>query len=140
MTGPLDVPSRLVSGTLDGLGSLGAAARRVPEFQRELIGILRRLDRRIEALPEEIEATLEGHFDSQCDAIESLRPELVRNAESAESLPPKIDELLEAIRALGSEVAAVHEELVAVRAAVEPLREPAERVARISDRLPGPGD
>jgi hypothetical protein len=59
-----------------------------------------------------------------------LHPELVANREHAEKLPSKVD-------ALGQEIRAVLAEISEVRETVEPLQGPAERVARLSERLPG---
>ena len=146
MTSAFDLPARAVSGAVEGLGSLGEAARRAPELQRELLSLLRSIERRMGDLPAELEKTLRGHFEGQRKDIQSLRPELERNRQAAESLPAHIDGLREDLRELRSEmsgvrseVSEVRSEVSDVRAIVEPLQGPAERAARISDRLPGGG-
>ena len=52
------------------------------------------------------------------------------NRKHAEQLPGKVDGLRDEIRAVFSEIDEVRE-------TVEPLQGPAERVARLSERLPG---
>jgi chromosome segregation ATPase len=186
MTNPLDLPSRAVAGALDGLGSLGDAARRAPELQRELLSLLTSLDERLAGLPDALERTLRPHFDGQRSDIQALLPELERNRIAAESLPDHVDGLETGLgtrldklpaalddvlrgrfdaleEAIGSlqpelvrtsaaveglpqridglreELRQLRSEMAEIRAAVEPLQGPAERAARLSDRLPGSG-
>lgn len=74
--------------------------------------------------------TLRPHLEAQNASIEKLHPELVANREHAEQLPGKVDGLRDEIRAVLSEINEVRE-------TVEPLQGPGERVARLSERLPG---
>jgi chromosome segregation ATPase len=117
MLNPLELP-----------GDLAAALRSVSAIERSL-----------DVLPERIEATLRGHFDGQRSDLAELHAELVANRRQAEQLPPKVDGLREEIAALRDELRAVLAEIAEVRETVEPLQGPAERLARLDDRLPGGG-
>jgi chromosome segregation ATPase len=135
MLNPLQLPA-----------DLAAALRAVPEIQRMLERRLGDLERQMGTLPERLEATLRGHFHDQREGIDELRPLLADNRDAAQTLPGKVDALREElgaargeIRGLRSDFKAAIEELATVRETVEPLRGPAERVARLSDRLPGQG-
>jgi uncharacterized coiled-coil DUF342 family protein len=77
-----------------------------------------------EALPPRVERLLES--------IDAMRGELSANREAAEELPVRLDELR-------AELAAVREEISQIRGTIEPLQGPAERLARVDERLPGGG-
>lgn len=118
-------------------GDVLAALRSVTNIERlldeRLASVEERLeqtDASIERLPADLERTLRPHLEAQNASIEKLHPELVANREHAEQLPGKVDGLRDEIRAVLSEINEVRETL-------EPLQGPAERVARLSDRLPG---
>jgi chromosome segregation ATPase len=124
MLNPLELPS-----------DVAAALRSVVAIERSL-----------DDLPERIEATLRGHFDGQRSDLAELHSELVANRRQAEQLPPKVDGLREEVASTRDEIAALRGELrgvlaeiAEVREAVEPLQGPAERLARLDDRLPGGG-
>ena len=89
----------------------------LPEIERKLDARLARVEAQLDALPL---------------AVERLYPELVGNREAAEMVPS----LIEAVRL---DVERIFAELVEVRQTVEPLQGPAERLERMSDRLPGGG-
>jgi uncharacterized coiled-coil DUF342 family protein len=124
MLNPLELP-----------GDVAAALRSVVAIERSL-----------DDLPERIEATLRTHFEGQRSDLAELHSELVANRRQAEQLPPKVDGLREEIvstrdeiAALRGELRAVLAEIAGVRETVEPLQGPAERLARLDDRLPGGG-
>ena len=114
MLNPLVVPAELV----DQVRALGEAVRCLPSIERMLGERLGRLESRLDSLPAEMERSLGDHFD--------------RQREAAESLPPRMEHLLDRIDA-------VRDELARIRNTVEPLQGPAERLARVDDRLPGGG-
>jgi chromosome segregation ATPase len=114
-----------------------AALRSVANIERILDERLRGLERRFDSLdarmarlPEDIEQTLRRHFEGQRADLSALHEELVANREHAELLPGKVDGLRDELKALLAE-------LTEVRETVEPLQGPAERAARLSERLPG---
>ena len=117
MLNPLELP-----------GDVAAALRSVVAIERSL-----------DDLPERIEATLRGHFEGQRSDLAELHSELVANRREAETLPPKVDGLRDEIAGLRDELRAVLAEIAEVRETVEPLQGPAERVARLNERLPGGG-
>jgi uncharacterized coiled-coil DUF342 family protein len=124
MLNPLELP-----------GDVAAALRSVVAIERSL-----------DDLPERIEATLRTHFEGQRSDLAELHSELVANRRQAEQLPPKVDGLREEIVSTRDEIAALRGELrgvlaeiAGVRETVEPLQGPAERLARLDDRLPGGG-
>lgn len=124
MLNPLELPS-----------DLAAALRSVTAIERSL-----------DDLPERIEATLRSHFEGQRGDLAELHSELVANRRQAEQLPPKVDGLRDELKGARHELAALRDELRAaaaeigeVRETVEPLQGPAERLARLDERLPGGG-
>ena len=132
---------------------LVAALQAVPRIQATLESRLDRMDDRLLELPGRLEGTLRGHFRDQREGIDELRPLLADNRRAAQQLPGKVDGLREDVDGLRQELAAAREELKglrsdfkvaidelsSVRETVEPLRGPAERVGRLSERLPGQG-
>jgi chromosome segregation ATPase len=126
MLNPLSLPNDVLAA----LRSVTNIERLLDERLADVEERLGQLDARIERLPVDLESTLRPHLEGQRESIDRLHPELVANREHAEKLPGKVD-------ALGQEIRAVLTELSEVREAVEPLQGPAERVARLSDRLPG---
>jgi uncharacterized coiled-coil DUF342 family protein len=124
MLNPLSLPAELT-----------AALRSVTTIER----LLQTMNVRISELPDSIEQTLRGHFEGQRSDLSELHEELVANRRTAEELPPKIDALREDIAGLRADMQGVLEEISEVRETVEPLQGPAERVARLSERLPGNG-
>jgi chromosome segregation ATPase len=130
---PLSLPADVV-----------AALRSVLTIERLVDDGVRRLERRMASLPSDIEVRLRDHFDRQRAGISALHTELVANREQAEKLPPLVhtlrDEIArtrESVDALRAELRAVLSEIAEVRETVEPLQGPAERVARLSEKLPG---
>lgn len=123
-------PLALPNDVLAALRSVSNIERLLDERLAEVEDRLGDLDAKIERLPQDLERTLRPHLQAQLGGIESLLPELVANRKHAEKLPGKVDGLGEEIRALLAEVSEVRE-------TVEPLQGPAERVARLSERLPG---
>ena len=124
MLNPLALPNEVI-----------AALRSVANIERILAGIEARfdsLDSRMARLPDDIEETLRSHFEGQRGDLATLHDELVANREQAEQLPGKVDGLRQEMSALLAEVTEVRE-------TVEPLQGPAERAARLSERLPGGG-
>jgi chromosome segregation ATPase len=126
MLNPLALPNEVL-----------AALRSVAGIERLLDERLEGIDERLQALegqmadlPATLERALRPHLEGQNESIEKLHPELVANREHAEKLPGKVDALTDEIRAVLSELNQVRETL-------EPLQGPAERVARLSERLPG---
>jgi chromosome segregation ATPase len=124
MLNPLELP-----------GDLAAALRSVAAIERSL-----------DRLPERIELTLRGHFEGQRSDLSELHSELVANRRQAEQLPGKVDELRGEIAATRGEIAALRDdmravlaEIAEVRETVEPLQGPAERIAKLNERLPGGG-
>jgi chromosome segregation ATPase len=131
MLNPLELP-----------GEVAAALRSVVAIERSL-----------DDLPERIEATLRSHFEGQRSDLAELHSELVANRRQAEQLPPKVDGLREEIVGVRDEVASARDEIAGlreelravlaeigeVRETVEPLQGPAERLARLDERLPGGG-
>ncbi len=126
MLNPLALPNDLVAA----LRSVANIERLLDERLAEVDYRLAELDARIERLPNDLERTLRPHLEAQIAGVEKLHPELVANRKHAEKLPGKVD-------ALGEEIRAVLAEVNEVRETVEPLQGPAERVARLSERLPG---
>ena len=126
MLNPLALPNDLVAA----LRSVANIERLLDERLAEVEYRLAELDARIERLPIDLERTLRPHLEAQIAGVEKLHPELVANREHAEKLPGKVDQL-------GEEIRAVLAEVNEVRETVEPLQGPAERVARLSERLPG---
>lgn len=117
-------------------GDVLAALRSVTNIERlldeRLASVEERLeqtDASIERLPADLERTLRPHLEAQNASIEKLHPELVANREHAEQLPGKVDGLRDGIRAVFSEIDEVRDRRA--------LQGPAERVARLSERLPG---
>jgi hypothetical protein len=121
MLNPLSLPADVLAA----LRSVSNIERILDDRLAEVERQLRDLDRRIELLPADLERRLRPHLEAQNEAVERLHPELVANRKHAEKLPGKVDGL--------------REELRAVRETTEPLQGPAERVARLSERLPGGG-
>ena len=135
MLNPLALPNEVL-----------AALRSVANIERildeRLAGLERRfdsLDARMARLPDNIEETLRHHFEGQRSDLATLHEELVANREQAEQLPGKVDGLREEIGGLRGEMGALLAEVTEVRETVEPLQGPAERAARLSERLPGGG-
>jgi chromosome segregation ATPase len=133
MLNPLALPNEVV-----------AALRSVTAIERLLDERLRGLERRFESLdaqmgrlPADIERTLRHHFEGQRGDLAQLRNELVANRKHAEQLPGKVDGLREEIGAVRAVLREVLGEIAEVRETVEPLQGPAERAARLSERLPG---
>jgi septal ring factor EnvC (AmiA/AmiB activator) len=90
------------------------------------------IERLLAALPDQIEARMRPHFSGQREDLARLHEELVASRIEAEKLPAHIE-------ALRDELRGVLAELTEVRETVEPLQGPAERVARLDERLPGGG-
>ena len=133
MLNPLSLPTEVLSA----LRSISAIERLLDQ---RLAGLERRfdsLDARMARLPDDTERALRRHFDGQRSDLAELHDELVANRRHAELLPGKVDGLREEIGAVRTELREVLGEIAQVRATVEPLQGPAERVARLSDRLPG---
>jgi chromosome segregation ATPase len=128
MLNPLSLPNEVIAA----LRSVVAIERLLDDRLRMLEQRLAGLDHRMDRLPDEIESTLRRHFDGQRGDLAELHDELVANREQAEQLPGKVDGLRAEIRAVLGEISEVRE-------TVEPLQGPAERVARLSERLPGGG-
>ena len=142
MLNPMKLPADLV-----------AALQAIPRIQDALESRLDRMDRRLLELPGRLEETLRGHFSDQREGIDELRPLLADNRRAAEQLPGKVDGLRGDVDNLRDELAGARdelkglrndfrvaiEELSSVRETVEPLRGPAERMGRLSERLPGQG-
>jgi chromosome segregation ATPase len=126
MLNPLSLPNDVLAA----LRSVTNIERLLDERLADAEERLGQLDARIERLPADLERTLRPHLERQNASIEKLHPELVANREHAEQLPGKVDGLRDEIRAVFSE-------LNEVRETVEPLQGPAERVAKLSERLPG---
>jgi chromosome segregation ATPase len=150
----LAVPSAL----LDELRALADAVGRLPGIDETIDGRLADLDARLERLPGDIEQALRPHFEQQHRGLEVMEGHLAANREAAEQLPPRIDRLLERIDAMRDELRANREaaealpsrldsmsedlrairgEITSVRETLEPLQGPAERLARMDERLPG---
>jgi len=106
---------------------------------RSVTAIERLLEVRIGRLPADIEQTLRHHFEGQRADLAQLHDELVANREQAEQLPGKVDGLREEIGAVRAVLSEVLGEIAEVRETLEPLQGPAERAARLSERLPGGG-
>jgi uncharacterized protein involved in exopolysaccharide biosynthesis len=121
MLNPISLPSEIVAAL------------------RSLSAIERLLDSRLAHLPDDIERALRHHFESQRGDLAELHDELVANRRQAELLPGKVDGLRDEVAALRAELREVLGEIAQVRETVEPLQGPAERVSRLSDRLPGGG-
>jgi chromosome segregation ATPase len=156
MLNPLSLPN-------DVLAALRSVARIEQLLDERLATVddrLRDLDAQMARLPADLEQSLRPHLERQQEGIEKLHPELVANREHAEKLPGKVDGLRAEIQAVNKSVGAVNEsvggvndelgaataelrgvlhEVNEVRETVEPLQGPAERVARLSERLPGSG-
>jgi chromosome segregation ATPase len=153
---PLVLPAEL----LEQLRALSEAVRCLPAIERMVDKRLERMQSRLESLPADIESSLRGHFERQQAGVELMQEELVSNRQAAEALPPRVDRLLESIDAmrgelsanreaaeglpvrldeLRAELAAVREEISQIRGTIEPLQGPAERLARVDERLPGGG-
>ena len=133
MLNPLSLPTEVLSA----LRSVSAIERLLDE---RLGGLNRRfdsLDTRLRQLPDDMERSLRHHFEGQRGDLAELHDGLVANRRHAELLPGKVDGLRGEIGALRAELREVLGEIAQVRETVEPLQGPAERVARLSDRLPG---
>jgi chromosome segregation ATPase len=135
MLNPLSLPNEVLAA----LRSVGAIERLLAHRLRRLEQELGALDARMARLPDELESTLRHHFEGQRGDLAELHEELVANREQAEQLPGKVDGLREEMRGLREEMGAMLGEISEVRETVEPLQGPAERVARLSERLPGGG-
>ena len=123
-------PALLPNDVLAALRSVTNIERLLDERLASVEERLEQMDASMERLPADLERTLRPHLEGQNASIEKLHPELVANREHAEQLPGKVDGLRDEIRAVLSE-------LNEMRETVEPLQGPAERVARLSERLPG---
>ena len=123
-------PFSLPNDVLAALRSVTNIERLLDERLADVEERLGQLDARIERLPADLERTLRPHLEGQRESIDRLHPELVANRKHAEQLPGKVD-------GLQTEIRAVLSELNEVRETVEPLQGPAERVASLSERLPG---
>jgi chromosome segregation ATPase len=132
---PLALPSDVVAA----LRSVGAIERLLDDRLRSLERRLEGLNERMEELPDDIEQTLRRHFEGQRGDLAELHTELVANREHAEKLPGKVDGLREEMGGLRAEMREMLGEIAEVRETVEPLQGPAERIQRLSDRLPGGG-
>jgi chromosome segregation ATPase len=151
---PLVLPAEL----LEQLRALSEAVRCLPAIERMVDERLDRMQSRLEALPADIVRSLRGHFERQQAAVEPMQEELVSNRQAPEALPPRVERLLERTEAmrcelsanreaaerlpvrlddLRGELAAVREEISRIRGMIEPLQGPAERLARVDERLPG---
>jgi chromosome segregation ATPase len=128
MLNPLSLPNDVLAA----LRSVTNIERLLDERLASVEERLEQMDASIERLPADLERTLRPHLEGQNASIEKLHPELVANREHAEQLPGKVDGLRDEIREVLSEISEVRE-------TVEPLQGPAERVARLSERLPGGG-
>ena len=126
MLNPLSLPNDVLAA----LRSVTNIERLLDERLASVEERLEQMDASMERLPADLERTLRPHLEGQNASIEKLHPELVANREHAEQLPGKVDGLRDEIRAVLSEINEVRE-------TVEPLQGPAERVARLSERLPG---
>ena len=126
MLNPLSLPNDVLAA----LRSVTNIERLLDERLASVEERLEQMDASMERLPADLERTLRPHLEGQNASIEKLHPELVANREHAEQLPGKVDGLRDEIRAVLSEINEVRE-------SVEPLQGPAERVARLSERLPG---
>jgi chromosome segregation ATPase len=133
MLNPLSLPNEVVSA----LRSVAAIERILDDRLRGLEHRFESLDARMAGLPDDIEATLRRHFEGQRGDLAGLHEELVANRRQAEQLPGKVDGLRDEIGGLRAELSELLGEVAEVRRTVEPLQGPAERVARLSDRLPG---
>ena len=144
-------PLALPNDVLAALRSVSNIERMLDERLTEVEDRLGDLDAKFERLPSDLERELRPHLEAQIAGIEKLHPELVANRKHAEKLPGKVDGLGKEIRAVNDSVGGVKDELGTVtvelrgvlaeinevRETVEPLQGPAERVARLSERLPG---
>jgi chromosome segregation ATPase len=128
MLNPLSLPNDVLAA----LRSVTNIERLLDERLADVDERLGQLNARMERMPIDLERTLRPHLEGQRESIDRLHPELVANREHAEQLPGKVD-------AMSQEIRAVLAELNEVRETVEPLQGPAERVARLSERLPGGG-
>jgi len=90
------------------------------------------LKKQLGTLPPDLEKLLRPHLVKQIKTIESLKPELENNRLAAESVPPRLDALL-------GEMGTLRQEIQEVREVLEPLQGATERIGRISGRLPGSG-
>jgi chromosome segregation ATPase len=135
MLNPLALPNEVVAA----LRSVTAIERLLDERLRGLERRFESLDSSMERLPADIEQTLRHHFEGQRGDLAELHDELVANRRQAEQLPGKVDGLREEIGAVRGVLREVLGEIAQVRETVEPLQGPAERAARLSERLPGGG-
>lgn len=154
MINPFAVPAAL----LEELRALTEAVSRLPAIEETIDGRLAELGARLERLPGDIEQAVRPHFERQRRGVEVMEGHLAANREAAEQLPPRIDSLLERIDAMRDELRANREaaealpsrldsmsedlrairgEMTSVRETLEPLQGPAERLARMDERLPG---
>jgi chromosome segregation ATPase len=154
MLNPISLPAELVQQ----VQALSEAVRCLPSIERMLDTRRGRLESRLESLPDDIEAALRDHFERQQQGVASMHGELRANREAAEQLPPGVEGLLERIDALRGELSAnreaaeavparlealrgelrqVLDEITRIRETLEPLQGPAERLARMDERLPG---
>jgi chromosome segregation ATPase len=142
MLNPLSFPTEVVSA----LRSVLAIERLLDQRLAQVDERLRGLEIRMATLPEQIEETLRSHFSGQREDLAGLHEELAASRIEAEKLPAHIDALPPHIDAIPAHIDAVRDELrgllaelTEVRETVEPLQGPAERVARLEERLPGGG-
>ena len=156
MLNPLSLPNDVLAA----LRSVARIERLLDERLATIEERLREFDVQMSSLPADLERTLRPHLERQQEGIQKLYPELVANRKHAEKLPGKVDGLRGEIRAVNDSVGAVDDslgkvsdelgaataelravlaEVNEVRETVEPLQGPAERVARLSERLPGGG-
>jgi chromosome segregation ATPase len=126
MLNPLSLPGEVVAA----LRSVAAIERLLDERLRGMEVRLASFELQMQRLPAEIEQTLRRHFEGQRGDLAGLHDELVANREQAEQLPGKVDGLRDEMRGLLVEISDVRE-------TVEPLQGPAERLARLDERLPG---
>jgi chromosome segregation ATPase len=136
MTNPLLLPPRLLLRALDDLHAIAQATERLPDLEQQLferLASLEQLDaleQAIAALPRGIEQVLSPHLERQVEGIKELHPELVASRENSGQVAPLLETLLAQIEGLRAEMATIRE-------AVAPLRAAAERIDRLTDRLPG---
>jgi prefoldin subunit 5 len=126
MLNPLSLPADVAAA----LRSVAAIERVLADGFRAIDDRFEQLDRRLQQLPDDIELRLRDHFERQQAGVAALLPELQANREHAELLPGKVDALRAELRELLAEISQVRE-------TIEPLQGPAERMGRLSERLPG---
>ena len=142
----LDARFDAVEGHLEGLPpSLKKLERNLvrgfESLEKQLTDHLGSLDEQLETglsalreqlgtLPPDLEERLRPHLVKQISTIESLKPELENNRLAAEGVPPRLDGLLR-------EMGILRQEIQEVREVLEPLQGTTERIGRITHRLPG---